>query len=36
MPTQYNRIDDNGLLYLLTLLEPVIEAAGDINIIEKI
>lgn len=34
--TQYNRIDDNGLLYLLTLLKPVIEAAGDANVIEKI
>ena len=33
---QYNRIDDNGLLYLLTLLKPVIEAAGEDNVIEKI
>lgn len=30
----YVRLDDNGLLYLLTLLEPVIEAAGDNNTIE--
>lgn len=36
MPTQYNRIDDNGLLYLLTLLEPVITAAGEENVIEVI
>lgn len=36
MPTQYNRIDDNGLLYLLQLLKPVIEAAGQENVIEKI
>jgi len=37
MPTnQYNRIDDNGLLYLLQLLKPVIEAAGDKNVIEVI
>lgn len=33
---QYNRIDENGLLYLLTLLKPVIEAAGDKNVIEVI
>jgi len=33
---QYNRIDDNGLLYLLTLLKPVISAAGDKNVIEVI
>lgn len=32
----YNRLDDNGLLYLLTLLEPVIEAAGEENVIEVI
>lgn len=32
----YNRLDDNGLLYLLTLLEPVIEAAGEANVIEVI
>lgn len=36
MPTQYNRLDDNGLLYLLTLLEPVIKAAGEQNVIEVI
>ena len=36
MPTQYNRLDDNGLLYLLTLLEPVISAAGEENVIEVI
>lgn len=37
MPTQqYNRLDDNGLLYLLQLLKPVIEAAGEENVIEKI
>lgn len=34
--TQYNRMDDNGLLYLLTLLKPVIEAAGEANVIEVI
>lgn len=34
--TQYNRIDDNGLLYLLTLLKPVIQAAGEENVIEVI
>ena len=34
--TQYNRLDDNGLLYLLTLLKPVIDAAGDDNVIEVI
>lgn len=32
----YNRLDDNGLLYLLTLLEPVIAAAGEDNVIEII
>lgn len=32
----YVRLDDNGLLYLLTLLEPVIEAAGEDNVIEII
>ena len=32
----YNRVDDNGLLYLLTLLEPVIAAAGEENVIEVI
>ena len=34
--TQYNRIDDDGLLYLLQLLKPVISAAGEENVIEKI
>lgn len=33
MPTQYNRLDDNGLLYLLTLLEPLL---GDANVIETV
>lgn len=32
MPTQYNRLDDNGLLYLLTLLEPLVEE----NVIEEV
>ena len=32
----YVRLDDNGLLYLLTLLKPVIENAGDKNVIEKV
>lgn len=32
----YVRLDDNGLLYLLTLLEPVIEASGEDNVIEII
>ena len=32
----YNRIDDNGLLYLLTLLEPIISQAGEENVIEVI
>lgn len=32
----YVRLDDNGLLYLLTLLQPVIEAAGEDNVIEII
>lgn len=32
----YTRLDDNGLLYLLTLLEPVINAAGQENTIEII
>lgn len=36
MPTQYNRLDDNGLLYLLQLLKPVIETAGEKNVIEVI
>lgn len=34
--TQYNRLDDNGLLYLLTLLKPIIDAAGEDNVIEVI
>ena len=34
--TNYNRLDDDGLLYLLTLLEPVIAAAGENNVIEVI
>lgn len=33
--TQYNRLDDNGLLYLLTLLKPIIDAAGE-NVIEVV
>lgn len=36
MPTTYNRVDDNGLLYILTLLKPIIENAGDTNVIEVI
>ena len=36
MPNTYNRIDDNGLLYLLTLLEPLIAAAGEENVIEVV
>ena len=32
----YNRMDDNGLLYLLTLLEPVISQAGEENVIEVV
>lgn len=32
----YVRLDDNGLLYLLTLLKPEIENAGDKNVIEKV
>lgn len=31
---QYIRLDDNGLLYLLTLLETEISSAGENNIIE--
>lgn len=31
---EYIRLDDNGLLYVLTLLKPEIEAAGDKNKIE--
>ncbi len=34
--TTYNRVDDNGLLYLLQLLKPVIDNAGDTNVIEVI
>lgn len=30
----YVRLDDNGLLYLLALLKPEIESAGDKNVIE--
>lgn len=36
MPTNYNRVDDNGLLYILQLLKPIIENAGDKNVIEVI
>ena len=36
MPTQYIRLDDDGLLYLLTILKPYIDAAGDTNVIEVI
>lgn len=32
----YVRLDDNGLLYLLTLLKTEIEAAGEDNVIEII
>lgn len=32
----YIRLDDNGLLYLLTLLEPLIAQAGEENVIEVI
>ena len=32
----YNRLDDDGLLFLLQLLKPEIEAAGDKNIIESV
>ena len=32
----YNRIDDNGLLYLLTLLAPIIAQSGEENVIEII
>ena len=32
----YVRLDDNGLLYLLTLLEPIISQAGEENVIEVI
>lgn len=33
---QYNRIDDDGLLYLLTLLKTDIDNAGEENVIEVI
>lgn len=37
MPTNtYVRLDDDGLLYLLQLLKPIIEASGDTNVIEVI
>lgn len=36
MPNTYNRLDDNGLLYLLTLLQPIISAAGEENVIEVV
>ena len=37
MPTNtYSRLDENGLLYLLQLLKPVISAAGEENVIEAI
>lgn len=36
MPNTYNRLDDNGLLYILQLLKPIIENAGDKNVIEVI
>lgn len=36
MPNTYNRLDENGLLYVLTLLKPIIAAAGEENVIEKI
>ena len=32
---QYTRLDDDGLLYLLQLLKPQIEAAGVITVIQK-
>ena len=32
----YIRLDDNGLLYLMTLLKPYIDAAGEDNVIEII
>ena len=32
----YTRVDENGLLYILTLLKPIIDAAGDENVIEVI
>ena len=36
MSTQYKRIDDNGLLYILQLLKPIISASGEENVIEVI
>lgn len=37
MPNQiYSRLDENGLLYVLTLLKPIIDAAGENNVIEVI
>lgn len=33
---EYIRLDDNGLLYLLSLLKPYIDAAGEENVIEII
>lgn len=37
MPNQiYGRLDENGLLYVLTLLKPIIDAAGENNVIEVI
>ena len=32
----YNRLDDDGLLYLLTLLKTEIDAAGEENVIETV
>lgn len=32
----YNRLDDDGLLYLLTLLKTEIDAAGEDNVIETV
>lgn len=34
--TTYNRIDDNGLLYLLQLLKAKIDDAGEDNVIETV
>lgn len=36
MPTQYTRLDENGLLYLLTLLSGEISEAGEENVIETV
>lgn len=36
MATEYIRLDDDGLLYLLTILKPYIDAAGENNVIEII